>query len=261
MKYFQADCLDKPMSYIGLGTVKLGRNQAVKYPHAFEIPNDKSAAQLIALARELGINVIDTAPAYGNSEPRLGGLLKSQRDDWIIVSKAGEEFQDGRSHYNFTKKHIEDSVKRSLKNLQTDYIDLLLIHSNGEDEKIIQQDGVFETLAELKKQGLIKGYGMSVKTVAGGRLTVDQADAVMVTLNPFDKECEEVLKHAEQQNKVVLIKKAFASGHVYVGEKKLSAQQIFAFLSGYPAISSVITGTINLRNLTQNVEAAFLAAQ
>ena len=78
------------VSALGLGTVKLGRNQDVKYPRAFELPDDRSAAALLDRARGLGINLLDTAPAYGSSEERLGGLLAGQREHWIICSKVGE---------------------------------------------------------------------------------------------------------------------------------------------------------------------------
>lgn len=50
------------ISPLGLGTVKLGRDQGVKYPSGFAIPDDDQARQLLTLARELGINLIDTAP-------------------------------------------------------------------------------------------------------------------------------------------------------------------------------------------------------
>lgn len=255
MKYQHSDILNQAISYIGLGTVKLGRDQAVKYPHGFTIPDDKQALDLIMCAKDLGINVIDTAPAYGQSEQRLGKLLRGQRQDWLIVSKAGEEFNDGQSQFDFSRAHITHSVKRSLARLHTDYIDMLLIHSNGDDEKIIRQDAVFETLKDLKQQGLIRSYGMSVKTVAGGELTLVEADAVMVTLNPFDTSCDVILQKAKALNKIVLIKKAFASGHAYIGDAKLSAGDVFKFMRGYPAISSIIVGTINPVHLQQNVAA------
>ena len=85
------------VSPLGLGTVKLGRDQGVKYPNGFQIPDDDEARMLLKLARDLGINLIDTAPAYGRSEERLGPLLRGQRQDWVIVSKVGEEFADGQS--------------------------------------------------------------------------------------------------------------------------------------------------------------------
>jgi len=84
------------VSPLGLGTVKLGRDQGVKYPNGFRIPDDAQARQLLRLARDLGINLIDTAPAYGISEQRLGPLLQGQREHWVVVSKVGEEFVDGQ---------------------------------------------------------------------------------------------------------------------------------------------------------------------
>jgi len=78
------------VSAIGLGTVKLGRNQQVKYPSAFEIPRDEHVVDLLALARSFGINLIDTAPAYGTSEARIGALLPGPREDWVLCTKVGE---------------------------------------------------------------------------------------------------------------------------------------------------------------------------
>ncbi len=90
---------------LGLGTVKLGRDQGVKYPSGFQIPDDDEARQLLKLTRDLGINLIDTAPAYGRSEERLGPLLRGQRHEWVIVSKVGEEFEAGQSRHDFSAGH------------------------------------------------------------------------------------------------------------------------------------------------------------
>ncbi|MES2607042.1 MAG: aldo/keto reductase, partial [Pseudomonadota bacterium] len=74
------------VSALGLGTVKFGRNSGVKYPTAFELPDDKAIRNLLALARELRINLIDTAPAYGTSEARIGELL-TDRKHWLLATK------------------------------------------------------------------------------------------------------------------------------------------------------------------------------
>src|SRR5690625_7513454 len=66
------------VSPIGLGTVKLGRNQRLKHPQPFELPSRKEAEYLLDCAHDLGINFIDTAAAYGSSEARLGELLRSE---------------------------------------------------------------------------------------------------------------------------------------------------------------------------------------
>ena len=119
------------VSALGLGTVKFGRNEGVKYPSSFELPDDAQLQRLLVHAQELGINTLDTAPAYGTSEERLGNLLKTRRKDWTIIGKAGEEFENGRSQYIFTPDHFVKSLERTLKRLQTDYLDVLLIHSDG----------------------------------------------------------------------------------------------------------------------------------
>ena len=96
---------DLEVSAIGLGTVKLGRNQGVRYPRPFTIPDHRAAADLLALARDLGINLIDTAPAYGDSEQRLGELLQGQRKDWVLCSKVGEDYRNGQSSFDFSPDH------------------------------------------------------------------------------------------------------------------------------------------------------------
>ena len=98
------------VSALGLGTVKLGRDQGVKYPNGFQIPGDDEARMLLKLARDMGINLIDTAPAYGRSEERLGPLLRGQRQDWVIVSKVGEEFADGQSSHDFSAITFNEHV-------------------------------------------------------------------------------------------------------------------------------------------------------
>ena len=199
------------ISPLGLGTVKLGRDQGVKYPNGFSIPDDAQACQLLALARELGINLIDTAPAYGVSEERLGLLLAGQRDEWVIVSKVGEEFENGQSRFDFSATHTRRSSAAS--RLRTDRIELVLVHSDGNDLDILQHAEVYQTLAELKREGKILGYGLSGKTVDGGLLALQQGDCAMVTYNLNEQAERPVLDYAAAHGKGILIKKALASGH------------------------------------------------
>ena len=160
------------VSAIGLGSVKFGRDQDLKYPSSFIIPDDNAVLNLLAQANELGINFIDTAPAYGNSEERIGALL-TKRQDWIISTKIGEEFIDAESIFDFTATHTQLSVERSLKRLNTDYLDIVLIHSDGQDEKILQDSDCLEALKKLQQAGHIRAIGMSTKTIAGGKLAAD----------------------------------------------------------------------------------------
>ena len=128
------------VSPLGLGTVKFGRNEGVKYPQKFDLPDEAELADLLAIAKDCGINLLDTAPAYGESEERLGRLLAGQRQDWIIAGKAGEEFSGGQSVFDFSSAGIEASLMRSLKRLNTDYLDIFLIHSDGNDLEVLNDE-------------------------------------------------------------------------------------------------------------------------
>lgn len=243
------------VSVLGFGTVKLGRNEGVKYPEAFTLPEDREAQALLHLARDLGINLVDTAPAYGNSEERLGKLLKGQRQHWIICSKSGEEFINGESQFDFSAQHTIDSVERSLKRLNTDYLDMVLIHSDGNDLEILQNTPALETLEKLKQQGKIRAIGMSTKTVEGGLLAARHSDVVMVTYNLKEQQEREVLDFCQQHNKGVLVKKALCSGHLpATSTNDDPVAQSLQFVLQHPGVSSAIIGTISPKNLRHNAE-------
>ncbi len=236
------------VSLLGLGTVKLGRAIAVKYPRTFRIPDDAEARALLDCARDLGINLLDTAPAYGTSEARLGALVEGSRSDWVICTKVGEEFENGRSRFDFTPEHVRRSVERSLERLRTDYLDVVLIHSNGDDLTILDRYGTLDALAQLRDEGLIRAAGMSHKTLAGGRRALAQgADVVMATLNIEHQEELPLVAEAAAQGRGVLIKKALASGHAGTDSLRFVARQ--------PGVSCIVTGTIDPGHLRENARA------
>lgn len=261
-------CTDIWVSELGLGTVKFGRNQGVKYPQAFDLPTDDVLVALLQEAKALGINLLDTAPAYGQSEERLGKLLAQQRHDWVLSTKVGEEFINDESHFAFSAAAIIKSVERSLKRLCTDYLDIILVHSDGDDQVRIEQDEVFLTLQQLKSAGKIRAYGMSTKTVVGGMLTVEQADVAMVSFHPGYRDEQVVIARAQELQKGILVKKALASGNLQQlteyskqhTSQQPSAQQNLAaaalqFVLAEPGVTSVIVGTIDVRHLRENVGA------
>ena len=242
------------ISPVGFGTVKLGRNEKVKYPSSFRIPGDAEAADLLSLAHELGINLLDTAPAYGTSEERLGGLLAGQRDRWVICTKVGEEFENGESKYIFTPEHIRFSIERSLRRLKTDYLDMVLVHSDGNDVEILNRYGSLEVLQELKQQGLIRATGMSTKTIDGGIMALQQSDCAMVTWNLNEQGEKTVLDYAAEHGKAILVKKALASGHL-CSEGEDPVQQSMNFVFSHPGVTSAVLGTINPDHMRQNIAA------
>lgn len=240
---------DIKISPLGLGTVKLGRNQQVKYPEPFALPDDKQVYELLKLAVDLGINLLDTAPAYGNSMERLGRLLPGARSDWVIVSKVGEFFINGKSQFNFSYINTIRTVENSLRILKTDYLDIVLIHSDGNDEYILKNTTVIEALHQLKQRGLIRAHGLSGKTVAGGLQALNELDVVMVSLNPAYTDELPVIAAAAKLGKGVLIKKGLQSGQITTMEQITTAMQ---FIFSQLGVNGLIIGTINLQHLRFN---------
>jgi len=144
------------------------------------------------------------------------------------------------------------TVENSLKTLKTDYLDVVLIHSHGDDLQIFAQEEVVSALMDLKQRGLIRAHGMSSKTVEGGLKVVDDLDVVMATCNLSYNDELPVLQAAADKGKAVLIKKGLQSGHVE-GHDGVRASMQFVFEQ--PGVSSMIVGTINPVHLRDNVAA------
>lgn len=243
------------VSPLGLGTVKLGRNQGVKYPQPFALPSDREALALLDLAWELGINLLDTAPAYGDSEERLGQLLRQNPRDWVIVTKVGEEFRDGASHFDFSAAATRASVERSLRRLGVEALDAVLIHSSGDDLAILEQSTVLPTLLDLQAAGMVRAVGMSTKTVKGGLRAVECCDLVMVTYNPRQLEELPVIRTAHAAGKGVLIKKGLLSGHLNQMTETDPVLAALRLIYAEPGVSSVVVGTLNPAHLRANAVA------
>lgn len=234
------------VSEISLGSVKFGRTTGLKYPNRVSIPNDEQLKRLICEANDLGINLLDTAPAYGESEQRIGELLHNEIKGWKISTKVGEEFDGKSSHFNFEPAAINQSIHRSIKRLRRDHLDIALIHSNGEDEDILLNFGALETLKALKQKGLIKAVGISYKTSAGAKIAIRQgADLLMATLNTADRSQEKTIREAFDSGVGVLIKKPFASGHQ-------ANSSSLRFVLEREEVTSVVIGTTNIGHLKEN---------
>jgi aryl-alcohol dehydrogenase-like predicted oxidoreductase len=240
------------VSVLGLGTVKFGRNQQVKYPDGFEIPADAQVRDILALAAELGINLIDTAPAYGSSEERLGQLLPD-KNKWVIVTKVGEAFANGKSEFDFSAQATRASVERSLQRLRRDHLDVVLVHSDGKDMHIINNEAVLPELQRLKEKGLVRAYGMSTKTLEGGLWVAEHCDVVMATCNLTDDHDLPVIARARERQNGVLVKKGLQSGHADKTAGGAGVEKAIEYIFSHDGISSIIVGTINPAHLRQNV--------
>lgn len=143
----------------------------------FEAFNETEAIKTIHQAFDRGINYFDTSPAYGRetspygpttSEVILGkGLKGHERSDFILSTKAGK-ISSLPPELNFSYAHIVQSVESSLKRLQVDCIDILILHDieydKGKHLDLALTQGL-DALRDLKKQGKIKHFGISCYSV------------------------------------------------------------------------------------------------
>ncbi|XP_064647802.1 uncharacterized oxidoreductase YccK-like isoform X2 [Lineus longissimus] len=134
--------------------------------------------EIVDKAFQCGINFFDTAEAYLNSENVLGRIMAGRRKDAVIATKFG--YRGGKKTY-YTARDVEESLSNSLRNLQTDYIDLYQVHWPN----IIPASELEGVVAELKRQqakGTIRGYSVcnfGVKSLqamldAGGKPLTNQ---------------------------------------------------------------------------------------
>jgi aryl-alcohol dehydrogenase-like predicted oxidoreductase len=116
--------------------------------------NQDKADEVLALLLEFGINHIDTAASYGDSELRIGPWMREHRENFFLATKTGDR----------TYASARDSVHRSLERLRVDQIDLIQMH-NLVDEKewdtALGPQGALEALVEARAQGLVRFIGVT----------------------------------------------------------------------------------------------------
>jgi aryl-alcohol dehydrogenase-like predicted oxidoreductase len=232
------------VSSVALGTTKLGRNTGVKYPVDFTLPSDQEVATLLESARQLGVNLIDTAPAYGESERRLSSFINNHRDEIVLCTKCGEQYLNGRSIYDFSAQAILASVEQSLRSLRTDHVDILLLHSDGNDVEILTQTDAIDTLSQLKKSGKIRAAGISAKTKRGILEAARTLDVIMAPFSQKEPSLAEALAEVQDQGLGVLAIKGLFSGH-------LEAGPAIEFILSQPFIDALVLGTIDPAHLAE----------
>lgn len=242
------------VSPLGLGTVKLGRDRGVKYPERFELPTDAEARALLDAAQGLGINLLDTAPAYGESEERLGRTVAADRDRWVIVTKAGESFDGRRSSFDFSAQAVRASVHSSLRRLRTDRLDAVLLHSDGDDERVLKSGGL-GALLDLRDRGDVLAVGASTKTREGGQLAVSLCDVVMLEISVTCDAHDPAAAEAERLGVGVLAKKSLLSGRAGRGEGAPTPGECLAHAVSVPGVTSVVVGTLSAAHLRANADA------
>ena len=196
---------------------------------------------LIHLAREKGINYIDTARAYTVSEEYLGYALEGIRQDFILASKT----------YSRSKEAAAADIETSLKNLRTDYIDLYQIHnpSAAELEQVLSPDGALAALQEAKAQGKIGHIGITLHSVDLFKQAVDfdWAETIMFPYNIVETQGQDLIHTCAEKNIGFIAMKPLAGGALDDAPLALS------FIAANPDVTVVIPGMATLEEMEQNM--------
>jgi aryl-alcohol dehydrogenase-like predicted oxidoreductase len=236
--------LAAPVTAIGWGAFKIGRNEGIKYPTGYALPSDAEATALIEAVIDLGIGVIDTAPAYGLSEARLGASMGTRRGSVFLSTKVGEVFEHGRSVHDFGELAVRSSLARSLDRLRTDRLDCVWVHSDGSDLAILREGGALRALQEAKERGAASAIGFSPKTLEGAMAALDdpRVDALMLELHPRETGMVAAMRRAGAEGRAVFVKKPLASGH-------LAPAEAIPWILSHAEVTCVVVGGLNAERL------------
>ena len=214
----ETDLIDLPMPTRPLGNFGWNASVLTLGGVKWDVLNDDAGAvAVVHRAMELGVNTFDTAHVYGNgeSERKLGLAMQGIRDEYWINTKVIERTYDG------AMRQMETSFKR----LQTNYVDLMFVHSVDSEqhrEQIMAQNSVLKAVEEMKAAGHIRHIGVSghwVRDVQARMLEEYPFEAVLFPAGIFNLAykynfLETVLPVARKRNMAVLGMKIYGAGRV-----------------------------------------------
>ncbi|HUG60111.1 MAG TPA: aldo/keto reductase [Candidimonas sp.] len=149
------------MHYRRLGSSNLKISTLCLGTMMFGDQTDFNEAQnIIASAREHGVNFVDTADVYtkGASEEMVGKLLGSSRHDWVLATKLGNAMSKEPNQSHYSRSWMLREVENSLARLGTDHIDILYMHRDFQGENL---DEAVRTMGDLIQAGKIRAFGVS----------------------------------------------------------------------------------------------------
>jgi predicted aldo/keto reductase-like oxidoreductase len=237
------------VSVISFGGIKLPRAR------------QKQCTEVLNRALDLGINFVDTADCYGDSEEKIGKALKGRRDEFYLATKVDQ--RDG--------KGARKTLERSLKRLRCDTIDLIQLHDcRGSDyDKAIAPGGVVEEMKKAQAEGKVVEIGITVHSnIDTMRRAIESGEfaTIMVAYNLLDRERvgSEVIPSAHEHDMGVICMKPLAGGRLAnsreltdlkEGETSL-AQAALQFILSNDMVTCAIPGMTRVDELEQNIKVA-----
>ncbi|MCL4267236.1 MAG: aldo/keto reductase [Anaerolineae bacterium] len=204
----------RPLGDTGLNVSEIGLGAWQLANPDWGLHDTAVAHQIIHASLDAGCNFFDTAPGYGHgrSEELLGQALKSVRQDVIICTKFSHYGASGER--DFDVAHMRPTLEGSLRRLQTDYIDVLLLHNPPRDLMDGRTAPQYAELEKLKAEGKIRAYGVSLDWREEVELAVQttQSQALEVMYNAFYQEPAPAFPLAQANGVGLIVKVPLDSG-------------------------------------------------
>ena len=229
---------------------------AIKFPHI----SAQEAADSLNRAIDLGVNFIDTARGYGDSETKIGPVLERRRGEVYIATKTSKR----------SAREAMAELETSLRNLQSDVIDLYQAHwvcNSDVLDQVVAPGGALEAFRKAKEQGKIRHYGITMhRHHAAIRRAIesDLFETIMLAYNPIDEEGTgpDLIPLAAKHDMGVIIMKPL-SGGLLVSPPGVPKQDgldpvVAGTLRGIaanPHVTSVIPGMISPQQVDENYRA------
>jgi aryl-alcohol dehydrogenase-like predicted oxidoreductase len=209
MNYRQFGKTDLRVSEIGFGAWAIGGSAMVgDMPIGWGPADDNTSVKAIHAALDAGINFFDTADFYGlgHSEELLGNTIAKNKEV-IIASKVGQRKADDKVVGDYSFDYVISASEASLKRLKRDHIDYLQLHTVKLEQ--LEDGGCIAAMEELKKQGKIRYWGISVSTFnpapeANFLIERKKADGLQLVFNLINQLAIDVIRDAKNAGKGVI---------------------------------------------------------
>lgn len=202
------------VSEIAFGCVEIGMPYGIGIESEKDMLSQNEAVKLLNEALDNGINFFDTARAYGNSEKLIGNAFKNKRDDVVICSKC-RDFRNNHGDLPGQSKLqelVEQSFAESLAFLQTDYLDVFMLHQV--DEEILGTEEIANVFLKLKSDGKIRATGVSTYTLEETEKAIELGcwDVIQLPFNLLDQSQREFFKPAKEKGIGIVVRSVLSKG-------------------------------------------------
>lgn len=202
------------VSEIAFGGVEIGMPYGIGVDSDKDMISQTEATKLLHAALDNGINFYDTARLYGNSELIIGKSFQGRRNNVILSTKCRHiRNEHGNIPDHATLKTIiETSLHESFEFLQTDYVDVFMLHYG--DEEILDNNDVAKIFTDLKTSGVIRATGVSVYTPAETAKAIKAGcwDVIQLPFNLMDQRQSSLFSSAKEQGIGIVIRSVLLKG-------------------------------------------------